>query len=1198
MCAAVLLSAAWYFAFVAEPFCQPASNFSLHLRELPRGVTAISLLALDTQVSYGSYAVIAALADGTGTVSGSGLPPATYAVITDTGEAAEVTIQLHDSAYTLVGLAAADGGPLQERLSVAGGTVLRLMGSFFQSRSVVVRFADSTSTVDMEGAHTSDGYISVTTPVWPTPTSWWDGCTDADRSAGSPVRSEFCVPDLPAKVCVSLDGGATFTTSQPVQFGWVRPLRIAFVYVGPITDFGWTYSINKGRLHVESTYGGLVDATTYVENVPEGEYVGEQANKGATLATGTAVSETFDDGTLNDYYPMIERLKSYCDEDYDLVFAASFGFMAQTIDVSGGYPPCAIGKDGNAHETHFVHVAGHQTNSRTSTVFGMIYQARYLAGLVAGDALAAAAGSPHGTPRGNSCVGYIAAFPIPEVQRGINAFALGCRQKHSACVVKVMWTGTWHSDEIEGAAAHFFWHQEQCDLITQHSDTAKPQEVYSANGGLGVGYNADVREVVGDSVLTAPMLKWGPMFERFVAEKLRGAWTPEDQPWLGFADAAVDLAPFFSPKVAPATVVEVMAKRQELIQASGRSAFHHIFCGPLRKQWAYDFADGDSGQRAKGCGFQPVSNPIFPALPSRVLEGLAFCPRAQVWRRLEVPEQINLKHYRDADGNPLPDGLTEPRQSDCLWGMDWPGEALLSPAYPDDFDEDYVFSDYLVEGVELLQPRETPNGTIHDASTHGCDGGPTGDRFFSLPPKPQQESIWAWLTPVLAVLGIFPLGGFIIGVHHVRYVHTAKKRRLRLAAEELAQAEQKQKQLEQDFFAMTCHEIRNPLNGLVGCLRLAASLLGQLHSGGGALPDAEQQSVSELLMLCGDARLCGEQALQVLANMTSLQRLEAGLLDPVRQPTPLTDIIAKVAAILRPQLHAGVTLCERLTGCDGQIIDTNPMMLVQILTNLAQNAAKHTNAGFVELRACATATETPDVISLELAVRDSGPGLTGTSKLSCFSKYTTTSGTGLGLYLTKLQTELLGGSIEVNSPWTAEHTGAEFRVMLPACPVTNTPAPQPVRPPAPVFRAGAHVLLADDIRVNRALLTRAFTRRFGEDWTVQEANTAEEALEALHSGHAFDLLIMDEIFSDMDGGCMRGSTAIKLLREREASEGLARLAVISCTGAASHQASQYLDSGADLVWNKPFPNAEDGTMQLDIAKLLPHLVRPGDPARV
>ena len=132
-----------------------------------------------------------------------------------------------------------------------------------------------------------------------------------------------------------------------------------------------------------------------------------------------------------------------------------------------------------------------------------------------------------------------------------------------------------------------------------------------------------------------------------------------------------------------------------------------------------------TGEQPQSCTLHTVCH---------ALGGFAFCPRAQVWRRLNAPEQINLKHYRDGDGKPLPDGLTEPRQSDCVWGMDWPGEALLSPAYPDDFDEDYVFSDYLVEGVELLEPGKTPNGTIHDATTHGCDGGPTGDRFFSLPP--------------------------------------------------------------------------------------------------------------------------------------------------------------------------------------------------------------------------------------------------------------------------------------------------------------------------------------------------------------------------------------------------------------------------------------------------------------------------------
>lgn len=137
------------------------------------------------------------------------------------------------------------------------------------------------------------------------------------------------------------------------------------------------------------------------------------------------------------------------------------------------------------------------------------------------------------------------------------------------------------------------------------------------------------------------------------------------------------------------------------------------------------------------------------------------------------------------------------------------------------------------------------------------------------------------------------------------------------------------------------------------------------------------------------------------------------------------------------------------------------------------------------------------------------------------SQYNTTCGTGLGLYLTKLQTEVLGGSIEVRSPWTAEHPGAEFRVVLPSC--TTSAAPRILQSPsppeqntlaAPVFQAGARVLVADDIRVNRALLRRAFTTRFGLNWSVHEAVSAEEALSLLRPGHGFDLVVMDEIFSD------------------------------------------------------------------------------------
>ena len=323
-------------------------------------------------------------------------------------------------------------------------------------------------------------------------------------------------------------------------------------------------------------------------------------------------------------------------------------------------------------------------------------------------------------------------------------------------------------------------------------------------------------------------------------------------------------------------------------------------------------------------------------------------------------------------------------------------------------------------------------------------------------------------------------------------------RRLRLEAEEQTRLSKVQKQVEQDFFAMACHEVRNPLNGVVGCLRLAAPLLRQLS--GSTDPLEAFGAIAELESAIVDATLCSDVCLATLYNITSLQRLEAGLLDSVRQPTWLPDIIAKVAAIIRPQLQAGVVCVANIGGAH-HALDTNPRVLVQILTNLAQNAAKHTKTGVVELHAHVTPTATEGFVNLDLAVRDSGPGLSEESMLSCFHKYTTTSGVGLGLYLTKLQTELLGGVITVKSPWSPDHPGSAFCIMLPMCALSASSTPELVEPPTGEFRAGVRVLVADDVRVNRALLTRAFTKRFGVDWAVTEVTTAEEALEALCAGN-------------------------------------------------------------------------------------------------
>jgi len=199
------------------------------------------------------------------------------------------------------------------------------------------------------------------------------------------------------------------------------------------------------------------------------------------------------------------------------------------------------------------------------------------------------------------------------------------------------------------------------------------------------------------------------MWKIFTDQLLAGTWQQGLQAWPGAAEGAVTLMPTFSPKVDSNTVELVEREHYTLKAATGDSAFHHIFCGPLHKRWAYDYADPAalSGPRATGCGGQPI------------------------WRRLDPPEQINLKHYADKDGLPLPTSLTVPRETDCLWGIAFPGQALLQTAFPAGaFDEDDVFNDYMLDGVELFEEAITPFGTVFNQTTHPCT---SGDRFFEVP---------------------------------------------------------------------------------------------------------------------------------------------------------------------------------------------------------------------------------------------------------------------------------------------------------------------------------------------------------------------------------------------------------------------------------------------------------------------------------
>ncbi|MFQ5858014.1 MAG: BMP family ABC transporter substrate-binding protein, partial [Anaerolineae bacterium] len=278
---------------------------------------------------------------------------------------------------------------------------------------------------------------------------------------------------------------------------------------------------DEGRLAVEESFGDKVE-TAYIENVPEG--------------------------------PEAERvIRDFANKGYDLVFTTSFGFMDPTIAVAEEFP-----------DKWFVHISGYKTADNVSTVFGRIYQPRYLSGLVAGAATE------------SNIIGYVAAFPIPEVLRGINAFTLGVREVNPDAEVRVVWTNTWFGPPEEKEAAEALL-AEGADVIAQHQDTTEPQKAAQDAGGVSIGYDSDMSQFVGDTVLTSPVWNWGVKYVDITRQVMNGTYKTEEY-WGGMADGIVDLAPL-SGRVSD-DVSKLVEEKKQLILSGNWD----VFCGPINGQ--------------------------------------------------------------------------------------------------------------------------------------------------------------------------------------------------------------------------------------------------------------------------------------------------------------------------------------------------------------------------------------------------------------------------------------------------------------------------------------------------------------------------------------------------------------------------------------------------------------------------------------
>jgi basic membrane protein A len=310
-----------------------------------------------------------------------------------------------------------------------------------------------------------------------------------------------------------------WTIGCGAAFAEKKELTVGFVYVSPIGNAGWSYAHDVARKELESIEGVK---TSYVEAVNEG--------------------------------PDSERVfLNMARKNYDLIFGTSFGYMDPMLKVAGQFP-----------DIIFEHCSGFKLAPNMGNYFGRIYQARYLTGMVAG------------AMTKSNILGYVAAFPIPEVIRGINAYTLGAQSVNPNVQVRVVWTKTWYDPATEKEAAKSLL-DVGADVIAQHQDSPAPQEAAQEKGVYCIGYNSDMSAFAPKAHLTAAVWNWTPLYKEIVESVKAGTWKSQAI-WYGMDKGVVNIAPF-GPMVPEDVRQRVMEKKKEIMGGTD-----NIFVGPIKDQ--------------------------------------------------------------------------------------------------------------------------------------------------------------------------------------------------------------------------------------------------------------------------------------------------------------------------------------------------------------------------------------------------------------------------------------------------------------------------------------------------------------------------------------------------------------------------------------------------------------------------------------
>ena len=325
--------------------------------------------------------------------------------------------------------------------------------------------------------------------------------------------------DKQASSSASASAAAASAAAAPAA---AEPLKVAFVYVGPVGDAGWTFAHDLGRKAIEAKYGDKVK-TTFVENVPEAADA--------------------------------ERVfRDLASQGNKVIFGTTFGYMEPMLKVAKAFP-----------DVKFEHATGYKDAPNMDFYDARTYEGAYLAGVIAGK-----------MTKSNK-LGVVASIPIPEVVRNINAFTLGAQSSNPKVTTRAVWVNKWFDPGKEREAALALIDQ-GVDVLIQNTDSPATLQAAEEKGVKAFGWDSDMVKNGPKAHLGSVAINWAPYYTKVVGAVLEGKWTGGQKTWWGVNETAIEMVSLSADL--PADIKALMTEKLEAIKGGKL----HPFQGPLNDQ--------------------------------------------------------------------------------------------------------------------------------------------------------------------------------------------------------------------------------------------------------------------------------------------------------------------------------------------------------------------------------------------------------------------------------------------------------------------------------------------------------------------------------------------------------------------------------------------------------------------------------------